>query len=217
WLTSRFGPQPARAPFDPPAPSKPLIRTTGAPRLRTSSTPIRWRRSYARSWPTKRNGREARPIFCRSAPTGLAGQRIPGRSLGGCAGRRASSAHSGLKLCSAARGGWECAPSGSWPRVRTDSITSSAPSAASATMEMTRAQTILGLNWNRSFNCADMLTILTQRAEPIRPLEPVDERLDAMIDKFLKRLLHLRRSRLRAVDLESRQMRLRHGGAEAYE
>src|SRR6516165_3144846 len=63
WLTSRFGPQPARAHFDPRAHSKPLIRTTGAPRLRTSSTPIRWRRSYARSWPTKRNGGEAHPIF----------------------------------------------------------------------------------------------------------------------------------------------------------
>src|SRR5262249_4105973 len=64
-------------------------------------------------------------------------------------------AYSELKLSSAARAGWECGRSGSRPRVRTDSITSSAPSAASATMEMARVQTLLGLEWNRRFNCAD--------------------------------------------------------------
>src|SRR5215467_6075039 len=176
WLTSRFGSQPARAHFDPRAHSKPLIRTTGAPRLRTSSTPIRWRRSYARLWPTKRNGGEAHPIFCRSAPTGLAGQRVHAHSLAGYAGRRASSAHSGLKLSSVARAGWECVQSGSWPRMRTDSITSSAPSAASATMEMARVQTILGPDWNRRFNCADDADDAddtdAKELEPFRTLDP---------------------------------------------
>src|SRR5262249_2937914 len=173
WLTSRFGPQPARAHFDPQAHSKPLIRTTGAPRLRTSSTPIRWRRSYARSCPTKRNGAEAHPIFCRSAPTGLAGQRVHAHSLAGCAGRRASSAHSGLKLYSAARADWECGRSGSRPRVRTDSKTSSAPSAASATMEMARVQTILGQDWNRRFNCVDDADDTdAKELEPFRTLDP---------------------------------------------
>jgi len=47
--------------------------------------------------------------------------------------------------------------------VRTDSITSSAPSAASATME-TRVQTILGPDWNRGFNAQTTLTILTQKS-----------------------------------------------------
>src|SRR5262245_45646066 len=155
WLTSRFGPQPARAPFAPPAHSKLLIRTIGAPRLRTSSTPIPWWRSYARSWPTKRNGGEAHPIFCSSAPIGLAGLRVHAHSLADCAERRAFSAYSELKLSSAARAGWGCGRSGSRPRVRTDSIISSAPSAASATMEMARVQTLLGLEWNRRFNCAD--------------------------------------------------------------
>jgi len=112
WLTSRFGPQPARAHFDRRAPSKPLIRTTGAPRLRTSSTPIQWRPLCARSWPTGGNGRVAHPTFCSSAPTGLAGPRVPPHSLAGCAGHRASSAPSGLKLPSAARGGWERGQSG---------------------------------------------------------------------------------------------------------
>jgi hypothetical protein len=37
------GPQPARAHFDPRAPSKPRIPTTAATRSRTWSTPIRWR------------------------------------------------------------------------------------------------------------------------------------------------------------------------------
>ena len=41
WLTSPSGPQPARAPFEPGAPSKLLIPTTGATRSRTSSTLIR--------------------------------------------------------------------------------------------------------------------------------------------------------------------------------
>jgi hypothetical protein len=98
WLTSRSGPQPARAHFDPPAPSKPLMPTTGAMRSRILWTPTRWRPLCARSWPTERNGREAHPTFCRSAPTGLAGQRIPAHSLAGCAGHRPSSAHSGLRL-----------------------------------------------------------------------------------------------------------------------
>src|SRR5262249_11605902 len=102
-----------------------------------------------------RNGREAHRTFCRSVPTGLAGQRVHAHSLAGCAGRRASSAYSELKLSSAARADWECGRSGSRPRVRTDSITSSAPSAASATMEMARVQTILGQDWNRRFNCVD--------------------------------------------------------------
>src|SRR5262249_15128555 len=157
--------------FDPRAHSKPLIRTTGAPRLRTSPTPTRWRRSYARSWPTKRNGGEAHPISCRSAPTGLAGQRLHAHSLAGCAGRRASSAHSGLKLCSAARADWECGRSGSRPRVRTDSITPT--SAASATMEMARVQTILGADWNRRFNAQTMLTILTQKSRTVVKSRPL--------------------------------------------
>jgi len=49
-----------------------------------------------------RNGREAHRTFCRSAPTGLAGQRVPVHSLAGCVGHRASFAPSGLKLSSAA-------------------------------------------------------------------------------------------------------------------
>jgi hypothetical protein len=112
WLTSRSGPQPARAPFDPRALSKPLIPPTGATRSRTSSTPTRWPPMCARSWPRGRNGGEAHRTFCRSAPTGPAGQRVPVHSLAGCAGRRPSCAHLGLKLPSAARGGSERAPSG---------------------------------------------------------------------------------------------------------
>jgi hypothetical protein len=42
--------------------------------------------------------------FCRLAPTGLAGQRARANSLAGCAGRRPSSAPSGSRLSSAARG-----------------------------------------------------------------------------------------------------------------
>src|SRR5262249_39447565 len=61
WLISRSGRQPARAHFDPRAPSKSLIPTTGAPRSRISSTPIPWRPLCARSWPTERNGREPHP------------------------------------------------------------------------------------------------------------------------------------------------------------
>jgi hypothetical protein len=45
---------------------------------------------------------------------------------------------------------WPAAPSAELP---TDSITSSAPSAASATREMARVQTILGPDWNRRFKC----------------------------------------------------------------
>jgi hypothetical protein len=122
-------------------------KPTGAPRSRISSTTIPWRPLSARSWPTGRNGPEPHLTFCRPASmlpgmpwlgTGLAGQRVPAHSLAGCAGHRRSSAHSELKLRSAARGGWECGQSGSRPRVRTDSITSSAPSAASAAMETER-------------------------------------------------------------------------------
>jgi hypothetical protein len=107
WPTSPSGLQPARAHFDPRAPSKPLIPTTGATRSRISSTPIPWRPLCASSWPTERNGGEARPTFCRSAPTDLAGQRPRARWPAGCAGHRPSSAPLGLKLPSAARGGWE--------------------------------------------------------------------------------------------------------------
>jgi hypothetical protein len=107
-----FAPQPARAHFGPRVPSKPLIPSTGATRSRTSSTPIRWRPLCARSWPTERSGREAHPTFCRSAPTGLAGQRVPAHSLADCAGHRASSARSGLRLSSPARGSWERGQSG---------------------------------------------------------------------------------------------------------
>jgi hypothetical protein len=81
WLILRSGPQHARAHFDP---------------------------------------REAHPTFCRSAsilaamlwPLGpaLAGQRVPAHSLAGCAGPRPSSAHSGLRSSSAAKGGWERGP-----------------------------------------------------------------------------------------------------------
>ena len=108
--------------FDPRAPSKPLIRTTGATRSRTSSTPTRWRRVCARSWPTERNGREAHPTFCRPASMlpailwplgpGLAGQKIPAHSLAGCVGHRPRFARSGLRSSSAARGGWERGRSG---------------------------------------------------------------------------------------------------------
>ena len=107
--------------FAPWAPLKPLIRTTGATRSRTSSTPTRWRPSCASSWPTERNGREAHPTFCRPASmlpampwlgTGLAGQRVPAHSLAGCAGHRPCFARLGLRLSSAARGGWERGPSG---------------------------------------------------------------------------------------------------------
>jgi hypothetical protein len=41
----------------------------------------------------------------------LAGQRIPAHSLAGCAGHKPSSAPSGLRSSSAARGGWERGPS----------------------------------------------------------------------------------------------------------
>ena len=41
--------------------------------------------------------------FCRSAPSGLAGQRAPAHSLADCARRRPCSAHSGLRGSSAAR------------------------------------------------------------------------------------------------------------------
>jgi hypothetical protein len=113
--------QPAKRDFTPRAPLKPLIRTTGATQSRTLSRPTRWRRACVRLWPTERNGREALPIFCWPAPmlratpwlgTGLAGRRTPAHSLVGCAGRRPSSAHSGLRSSSAARGGWERGPSG---------------------------------------------------------------------------------------------------------
>jgi hypothetical protein len=85
---------------------------TGATRSRTSSTSIQWRPLCARSWPIERNGREARPIFCRSAPTGLAGPRVLAHSLAGCGGHRPSCARSGLRLSSAARSGWERGQSG---------------------------------------------------------------------------------------------------------
>src|ERR1700756_1926598 len=42
--------------------------------------------------------------FCRSAPSGLAGQRAPAHSLADCARRRPCSAHSGLRGSSAAGG-----------------------------------------------------------------------------------------------------------------
>ena len=42
----------------------------------------------------------------------LAGQRTPARSLAGCGGHRPRFARSGLRLSSAARGGWERGPSG---------------------------------------------------------------------------------------------------------
>src|SRR5437660_8248217 len=68
----------------------------------------------ASSWPTERNGREAHPTSCRSASLlaamlwplgpGLAGQRIPARSLAGCAGHRPRFARLGLRSSSAARG-----------------------------------------------------------------------------------------------------------------
>jgi len=80
WPISPSGPQPARAHFDSRAPWKPLIPTTGATRSRTWSTPTRWRRLCARSWPTEHNGREAHRTFCRSALAGLAGQRAHARS-----------------------------------------------------------------------------------------------------------------------------------------
>jgi len=64
------------------------------------------------TWPTGRNGREAHWTFCRSAPAGLAGQRVRAHWLAGCAGHRPSSAHCGLKLPSAARGGSERVQSG---------------------------------------------------------------------------------------------------------
>jgi hypothetical protein len=76
----------------------------------------------ASSWPTERNGREAHPTFCRSAPilaavlwplgSGLAGQGVPAHSLAGCVGPRPRFARSGLRSSSAARGGWERGPSG---------------------------------------------------------------------------------------------------------
>jgi hypothetical protein len=43
---------------------------------------------------------------------GLAGPRALAHSLGGCGGRRHFSAHSGLRLSSAGRGGWELGQSG---------------------------------------------------------------------------------------------------------
>ena len=107
--------------FRPQAPSKPLIPITGATRSITSSTPTRWQPVCARSWLTKRNGREPHPTFCRPAPmlpaipwfgTGLARQRTPAHSLASCAGYRPCSARSGLRLSSAARGGWERGQSG---------------------------------------------------------------------------------------------------------
>jgi hypothetical protein len=79
--TSRSGPQPVRAHFNPRASSKRLMRTTGATRLRISSL-LHWRLLYARSWPTERNGQEAHLSCCRSAPTGLAGPRAA-RALAG--------------------------------------------------------------------------------------------------------------------------------------
>ena len=122
WLISRSGLQPAKRDFDPRAPSKPLIRTTGATRSRTSSTPTQWRRACASSWPTERNGREAHPTFCRSASMlaamlwplgpGLAGQRVPAHSLAGCVGHSPRFGRLGLRSSSAARGGWERGPSG---------------------------------------------------------------------------------------------------------
>jgi hypothetical protein len=83
------------------------IPTTGARRSRKSSTPTRWPPTCASSWPTERNGREPHPTFCRPAPTGPAGQRAPVHSPAGCAGHRASSAPSELRLSSAARAGRE--------------------------------------------------------------------------------------------------------------
>jgi hypothetical protein len=121
WLILRSGPQLARAHFDPRALLKPLMTTIGETRSRTSSTLTRWRPTYASSWPTERNGREAHPI-CRWASMlaamlwplgpGLAGQRAPAHSLAGCAGHRPRFAHSGLRSSSAERGGWERGPSG---------------------------------------------------------------------------------------------------------
>jgi hypothetical protein len=116
------GSQPAKRDFAPRAPLKPLIRTTGATRSRTSSTPTRWRPKCASSWPTERNGREAHPTFCRSASMlaaplwplgpGLAGRRLRAHSLAGCVGRRPRFARLGLRSSSAARGGWERGQSG---------------------------------------------------------------------------------------------------------
>jgi hypothetical protein len=80
WPRARS--QPCEAHFDPRAPSKSLIPSTGATRSRTSSTSIQWRPLCARSWPTERSGREAHSTFCRSAPTGLAGRKTP-RALAG--------------------------------------------------------------------------------------------------------------------------------------
>jgi hypothetical protein len=117
---SRCGPQHVRARFDPRAPWKPLILTTGAPRSRISSTPILWQPLCARSSPRERNGGAAPPIFSRWAPTGLAGPRLRAQSLGGCAGRSRASAASGLRLSSAGRAGWECGQSQSLPRMRAD-------------------------------------------------------------------------------------------------
>ena len=107
---------------DPRSPSKPLIRTTGATRSRTSSTPTQCQRACASSWPTERNGREAHPTSCRSAsmmaatlwPLGpaLAGQKVPAHSLAGCVGHRPRFARLGLRSSSAARGGWERGQSG---------------------------------------------------------------------------------------------------------
>src|SRR5262249_10732589 len=100
WLISPAGPQPARAHFDPPAPSKPHIRTIGATRSRMLSTPIQWRLLCARSWPTERNGREVHPNFCRSAPTGLAGPKVPAHSLARCPAAQPFSAPSGVEMSS---------------------------------------------------------------------------------------------------------------------
>jgi hypothetical protein len=82
--------------------------------------PTQWRRVCVRLWPTERNGREALPdlllaganVVTQWLGTALAGQRIPAHSLAGCTGPRPSSAHSGLRSSSAARGGWEGGQSG---------------------------------------------------------------------------------------------------------
>jgi hypothetical protein len=102
--------------FDPRAPSKPLIRTTGATQSRTLSMPTRWRRACASSWPTERNGRELHLTFCRSPsilaailwPLGpaLAGQRVRAHSPAGCVGYRPRFAPLVLRSHLAARGGW---------------------------------------------------------------------------------------------------------------
>jgi hypothetical protein len=116
----------------------------------------------ARSWLTERNGTEAHPILCRSPSIGLAGPRVPAHSLAGCAGHRRSSAHLGLKLSSAARGGWECGQLGSRPQVRADSITSSAPSAASARMDMGGSKPSFARRGTSALIAQTILTILTQ-------------------------------------------------------